>query len=50
MKPIILVPGGQSYWDRHGARAFWLNAFELLFSGGDYNYGLGENIENASFR
>ena len=48
MEPIIPVTLVQSYWGRHGARAFWLNAFELLFLGGDRNYGLGEKSENAS--
>ncbi len=47
MGSFILVTGVQSYWDRYGASAFWLNAIELLFSEGDYSHSLGENIEKC---
>ena len=48
MESFILVTGVQSYRDRDGARAFWLNAFfELLFSERDLSHTLGENIEKC---
>jgi len=47
MEPFILVTCVQSCWDWHGARAFWLNTFELLFWEGEHNRGIGENIEKC---
>jgi hypothetical protein len=47
MEPFIPVTRIQSCLDWHGARIFWFNAFGLLFSEGDHNYGLGGNIEKC---
>ena len=47
MESLILVTRVQSFQGWHEERAFWFNAFDLLFSNGDDNHSLSENFKKC---